>query len=147
MDQDTTEIIETLNLILAQMATKDDVEALRVEMREGFANIQTELKDIRLRIDALEVATPERLALRERNRSPLATRRRYREAPWHSPQHSGLTPLPNGRFDPKRSFAPARARRLGRRGQRVALKISRFPADHDAEKWSPCSQVVEPARD
>ena len=57
MDQDTTEIIETLNLILAQMATKDDVEALRVEMREGFANIQTELKDIRLRIDALEVAT------------------------------------------------------------------------------------------
>ena len=57
MDQGTTEIIETLNLILAQMATKDDVEALRVEMREGFANIQAELKDIRLRIDALEVAT------------------------------------------------------------------------------------------
>jgi hypothetical protein len=26
-------------------------------MREGFANIQTELKDIRLRINALEVAT------------------------------------------------------------------------------------------
>jgi hypothetical protein len=50
-------------------------------------------------------------------------------------------------IDPKRSFAPARARRLGRRGQRVALKISRFPADHDGEKWSPCSQVVEPARD
>ena len=42
MDQGTTEIIETLNLILAQMATKDDVEALRVEMREGFANIQIE---------------------------------------------------------------------------------------------------------
>jgi hypothetical protein len=57
MDQDTTEIIETLNLILAKMATKDDIEALRVEMREGFANIQAELKDIRLRLDALEVAT------------------------------------------------------------------------------------------
>ena len=48
---------DTLNLILAQMATKDDVEALRVEVREGFANIQTELKDIRLRLDALEAAT------------------------------------------------------------------------------------------
>ena len=56
MDKDTSEIIETLNLILAQMATKDDVEALRVEMREGFANIQAKLKDIRLRLDALEVA-------------------------------------------------------------------------------------------
>jgi hypothetical protein len=51
------EIIETLNLILAKMATKDDVEALRVEVREGFANIQTELRDIRLRLDALEAAT------------------------------------------------------------------------------------------
>jgi hypothetical protein len=39
MDRDTTEITETLNLILAKMATKDDVETLRVEMREGFANI------------------------------------------------------------------------------------------------------------
>ena len=36
----------------------------------------------------------------ERNQSPLATRRRYQEAPWHSPQHSGLTPLPNGPFRP-----------------------------------------------
>ena len=57
MDHDTTEIIETLNLILTKMATKDDVEVLRVEMREGFANIQVELRDIRLRLDALEVAT------------------------------------------------------------------------------------------
>ena len=57
MDQDTTEIIETLNLILAQMATKDDVEALRVEVHKGFANIQAELKDICLRLDALEAAT------------------------------------------------------------------------------------------
>ena len=57
IDQDTTEIIETLNLILAQMATKDDVEALRVEMREGLANIQAELEDIRLQLGALEVAT------------------------------------------------------------------------------------------
>jgi predicted nucleic acid-binding Zn-ribbon protein len=36
------------------MATKDDVETLRIEMREGFANIQVELKDIRQRLDALE---------------------------------------------------------------------------------------------
>ena len=57
MGKDTNEIIETLNLILAKMATKDDVEALRVEMREGFANIQAELKDIGLRFDALEAAT------------------------------------------------------------------------------------------
>ena len=57
MDQGTAEIIETLNLILAQMATKDDVEALRVEVRAGFANIQAELRDIRLRLDALEVVT------------------------------------------------------------------------------------------
>ena len=56
MDQDTTEIIETLNLILARMATKDDVEALRGEVREGFANIQAELRDIRLRLETLEVA-------------------------------------------------------------------------------------------
>jgi hypothetical protein len=56
MDQDTTEIIETLNLILAKMATKDDVQALRVEMREGFSNIQAELRDIRLRLEALEAA-------------------------------------------------------------------------------------------
>src|SRR5271169_728618 len=83
MDQDTTEIIETLNLILAKMATKDDIQALRVEMREGFANIQAELKDMRLRLDALEVAAG------TRNRSPLAARRRYREAPWHSPQYCG----------------------------------------------------------
>jgi hypothetical protein len=56
MEKDTAEIIETLNLILAKTATKDDVEALCVEMRGGFANIRAELKDIRLRLDALEVA-------------------------------------------------------------------------------------------
>ena len=57
MDKNTTEIIETLNIILTKMATKDDTEALRSEMHEGFANIQTELKDIRLRLDELEGAT------------------------------------------------------------------------------------------
>ena len=56
MDQNTTEIVDTLNLILARMATKDDVEALRAEVREGFSNIQSELGDIRLRLDALEMA-------------------------------------------------------------------------------------------
>jgi len=38
------------------MVTKDDVDALRAEMRQGFANIQAELRDIRLRLDTLEVA-------------------------------------------------------------------------------------------
>ena len=31
--------------------------ALRVEMHEGFGNTQAELKDIHLRLDALEAAT------------------------------------------------------------------------------------------
>jgi hypothetical protein len=60
------------------------LEALRVEMREGFTNIQTELKDIRLRIDVLEVAT-QNVSGFAKEIDHLATRRRYREAPWHSP--------------------------------------------------------------
>ena len=78
MDKDTGEIIETLNLILAKMATKEDIEALRTEtqagrtelraemiegfsalraeMREGFADLRSEMKDIRARLDALESA-------------------------------------------------------------------------------------------
>jgi hypothetical protein len=51
------EIVETPNLVLAKMATNDDIESLRIGMHEGFANIQVELKGIRLRLDALEVAT------------------------------------------------------------------------------------------
>ena len=45
--------------IPGQFSAEIDIKGTftRVEMREGFANIQTELKDIRLRIDALEVAT------------------------------------------------------------------------------------------
>jgi uncharacterized protein YdhG (YjbR/CyaY superfamily) len=78
MDKDTGEIIEILNLILAKMATKEDVEALRTEtqagrtelraemleafsalraeMREGLTDIRSEMKDIRARLDALESA-------------------------------------------------------------------------------------------
>ena len=80
MDKDTSEIIDTLNLILAKMATKDDIavlraematkreltefraetlegfSALRAEMREGFADIRSEMKDIRARLNALESA-------------------------------------------------------------------------------------------
>jgi methyl-accepting chemotaxis protein len=63
MDKDTSEIIETLNLILAKMATKDDiteiktdVAQLRTEMHEGFRDIRSELKDIRHRLDTLESA-------------------------------------------------------------------------------------------
>ena len=78
MDKGTGEIIETLTLILASLATKEDVEALRTEnqagrielrsemlegfsalrgeMREGFADIRSEMKDIRARLDALESA-------------------------------------------------------------------------------------------
>jgi hypothetical protein len=78
MDKNTAEIIETLNLILAKVATKEDVEALRAEnqagrielraemlegfsalraeMREGFADIRSEMKDVRARLDALESA-------------------------------------------------------------------------------------------
>src|ERR1700732_4911083 len=80
MDKNTGEIIETLNLILAKMATKDDIaelraeiatkreltelragtlegfSGLRAEMREGFTDIRSEMKDIRARLDALQSA-------------------------------------------------------------------------------------------
>jgi plasmid replication initiation protein len=71
MDKNTDEIVETLGVILAKMATKEDVESLRAElrvemqegfaglraeMREGFADIRTEIKSIRERLDALDSA-------------------------------------------------------------------------------------------
>lgn len=65
MDKDTNEIVETLNVILTKMATKDDIAGiatkddiaqLRAEMHEGFADIRSELKDIHNRLDALEAA-------------------------------------------------------------------------------------------
>jgi hypothetical protein len=71
MDNNTGEIIETLGVILAKMATKEDVESLRAELRaemqegfaglraelrEGFADIRSEMKDIRARLDTLESA-------------------------------------------------------------------------------------------
>jgi hypothetical protein len=82
MDKDTNEIIETLNLILAKMATKEDIAELRAEMatkeelaelrlgmatkvniaelheqiRVGFLDLRSELKDIHQRLDALEAA-------------------------------------------------------------------------------------------
>ena len=69
MDKDTGEIIEPLNIVLAKMATKDDFESVRAELRaeihegftglqaelhDGFADIRAELKDIRRQRDALE---------------------------------------------------------------------------------------------
>jgi len=69
MDSNNAEIIETLGVILAKMATKEDVESLRAElrsemqagfaglraeMREGFVDIRSEIKEIRERLDALE---------------------------------------------------------------------------------------------
>jgi hypothetical protein len=69
MDNNTGEIIETLGVILAKMATKDDIAELRAEMatkvnlaelheqmRVGFLDLHSELKDIYQRLDALEVA-------------------------------------------------------------------------------------------
>jgi len=71
MESETKEIIETLNVILARMATKEDVESLRAEirsemhdgfaglraeMREGFVDIRSEIKEIRERLHALESA-------------------------------------------------------------------------------------------
>ncbi len=71
MDKHTGEVIEILNLILSKMATKEDVEALRTELRmemqegfasqraeirEGFADVRAEIKSIRERLDTLESA-------------------------------------------------------------------------------------------
>jgi len=74
MDNGNAEIIETLGVILAKMATKEDVESLRAElrsemhdgfaglraeMREGFVDIRSEIKEIkeiREQPDALESA-------------------------------------------------------------------------------------------
>jgi hypothetical protein len=74
MDKDTKEIVDTLNLILTRMATKDDianmatkddiaelraelkgdVDSLRSEVQQGFASIHAETRDIRNRLDAIE---------------------------------------------------------------------------------------------
>ena len=71
MDNNNAEILETLGVILAKMATKEDVESLRAElrsemqdgfaglraeMREGFVDIRSEIKEIRERLDGLESA-------------------------------------------------------------------------------------------
>jgi len=71
MDNNNAEIIETLGVILAKMATKEDVESLRAglrsemqdgfaglraEMREGLVDIRSEIKEIRGRLDGLESA-------------------------------------------------------------------------------------------
>jgi hypothetical protein len=71
MDNNNAEIIETLAVILAKMATKEDLESLRrelqsemqdgfaglrAEMREGFVDIRSEIKAIRERLDALDSA-------------------------------------------------------------------------------------------
>jgi chromosome segregation ATPase len=67
MDKDTSEIMETLQLILSKMSTKDDLaelraematkdglNSLRSEMHEGFASIRAELRDIRTEIREIQ---------------------------------------------------------------------------------------------
>ena len=77
MDKDTKEVIDTLNVILEKMATKDElaglatkddirhldgrIDGLREEMHEGFASIRGEIRDLRSeireihsRLDAIE---------------------------------------------------------------------------------------------
>ena len=53
-------VAEDIADIRARMATKDDLAAvrdeLRAEMRDGFASIREELRDIRQRLEALEEA-------------------------------------------------------------------------------------------
>lgn len=62
---DTQEIVDTLNLIVERMATKEDLAELRTEMHEGFvsiraemnegfASIRAEIRDIRQRLDVIE---------------------------------------------------------------------------------------------
>ncbi len=66
-NKDTNEIIDTLNIILAKMATKDDLaelraematkdelNSLRSEMREGFSSVREQVRDIRNRLEAIE---------------------------------------------------------------------------------------------
>ena len=76
MDENTKEIVDTLNLILTKMVTKDDlasqvdglrtemqqvldslhteIDGLHTEMRQGFASIHAEIRDIHSRLDAIE---------------------------------------------------------------------------------------------
>ena len=55
MDNNNAEIIETLGVILAKMATKEDVESLRAELRsemhDGFAGLRAEMRAGRGQID------------------------------------------------------------------------------------------------
>ena len=68
MDKDASEIIDTLNVILTKMATRDDIAELRTEMatkrevtelreemRAGFFDLRSELK-VRQRLDELVAA-------------------------------------------------------------------------------------------
>jgi hypothetical protein len=71
MDKDADEIVETLNLILSKMASREDVDnvrtelraeihegfnGLRAEMRERLTDVRSDIKDIRERLDALDSA-------------------------------------------------------------------------------------------
>ena len=62
MDNDTSEIVDILNHMVATMPTKDDIAELRAEMNDRFdavhsemKDIRSEIKDIRARLDAIEV--------------------------------------------------------------------------------------------
>jgi uncharacterized coiled-coil DUF342 family protein len=61
MDKGTSEIIDTLNIILAKMATKDDIDGLRAEMHEEFVSVRADIRqirdeigEIRTRLDTIE---------------------------------------------------------------------------------------------
>lgn len=65
MLNEARDIIETLNLILSKMATKNDIAEFRREMRseittlrndmnEGFASIRAEIQSLRLRLEHIE---------------------------------------------------------------------------------------------
>lgn len=62
MDKNTKDSLEAVIFINDRMATKDDIaklegeiDTLRNEMHEGFASIRAEIRDIRGRLDAIEV--------------------------------------------------------------------------------------------
>ena len=54
MDKNISEIIDTLNVILTRMATKDEIDRVRLEMNEGFSSIREEIREVPNRLDAID---------------------------------------------------------------------------------------------
>jgi hypothetical protein len=64
MDANTNEIVDTLNLILTKMSTKDDLanlatkvelQSLHLQMREGFRFLHDEVRDVHDRLETIDV--------------------------------------------------------------------------------------------